>query len=430
MEQGLLKPEGYLPRLVDKTVSRTLDSFGAIEVYGPMWCGKTWTSLAYGESMTRLSDAAARQVALMDPSTALLGKPPHVIDEWQDVPSVWDEVRNAVDDAGGRTGLFILTGSSSLKRDEVSHSGAGRILRVPMSTMTLLETGESSGSVSLQGLFEGRFTPGLVQQKLQPLASIICRGGWPALQGAKAGLSTEYIDSYFDAIFGVSIPKSGLDGAVAQRVALSMARNIGSAVKMRTVAADAFADNPTESMANTVAKYIAALQRLYLLVSVYGWDAPIRSKSRLRTKPKRYFADPSLAANLLRVNESRLLQDGQLFGMLFESLCVHDLIVYASTLPDAAPDSVKYYRDSDGLEVDAIIELRDGRWAALEAKLGEAGVEAGIKSLLRLKRKIAANPAARNPEPSFLAVVTGAGEAARYDEEAGVYVVPLTTLAP
>lgn len=430
MDQGDLKPKRYMPRLVDRLLSQALDDFGAVEIYGPMWCGKTWTSLSFGRSVTRLAESDARKVAEADPTVALLGARPHVIDEWQDVPPVWDAVRNAVDSSGGEAGLFILTGSSSIKRDEVAHSGAGRILRIPMSTMTLYETGESTGKVSLLGLFEGRFEPQLVQQKLPELASIICRGGWPALQGRSGRAATAYLDSYLDAVFDVSIPKRGLDGAVARKVALSMARNAGTSAKLETIVEDVFSEKPTDYMNSVVSKYIAAFERLYLTCPVSGWDAPIRSKSRLRVKPKRYFSDPSLAANLLCANDTRLLGDGQLFGILFESLCMHDLSVYASLLPEAPRDALHYYRDSDGLEVDAVIELRDGRWAAFEIKLGEAGVDAGISALLRLKKKVSLNPAARNPTPEFLAVLTGAGEVARYDEGAEVYVIPITTLAP
>lgn len=239
----------------------------------------------------------------------------------------------------------------------------------------------------------------------------------------------EYLDAYFDALFSVSIPRRGLNGAESRRVALSLARNLGTAAKLSTIAYDAqLGEVDSKSATNKAATHITALQDLYVVELVTGWDAPIRSKTRLRTKPKRYFADPSLAASLLQVSPTRLLQDGQLFGLLFESLCVHDLAVYASALPGAPVDSLRYYRDSDGLEVDAVIELRDGRWAAIEVKLGESQVATAAAALNRLARKVAANPAARNPEPEFLAVVVGAGEYARFDRDLGVYVVPITCL--
>lgn len=417
-------PEGYLPRLVDEKLSDALDLFGAVEVAGTMWCGKTWTSMAFGESISRIGTNAVRTTAEADPSTALLGTQPHVIDEWQDVPAIWDEVRAAVDETGGRNGQFILTGSSRPAKEMVHHSGAGRIQTIRMRTMSLVESGQSSGKVSLSGLFSGAFEPVLVQQKLPPLAETICRGGWPGLVGKGITDSNPFLDSYLDALFNVSIPRKGLVGSNAKRVALSLARNLGSSVKLSTVADDSgFAGN-----ANKVSEYIGALEELYVVEALRGWDAPIRSKSRLRIKPKYYFADPSLAACLLSASPSRIMDDGQLFGVLFESLCIHDLSVYASIMPDAGADHLRFYKDSDGLEVDAVLELRDGRWAAFEIKLGENRIDEAAKALNRLKAKVLLNPAARNRTPEFLAVIVGAGEAARYDRDRGVYVIPITAL--
>lgn len=429
MQQGTLKPDGYLPRVSDGVLSELLNTFAAVEVAGTMWCGKTWTSLSFGESVTRVGRANVRQTVEADPAVALIGAKPHVIDEWQDVPPIWDAVRDAVDSSENETGRFILTGSSSPSKDKVSHSGAGRIAKLRMRTMSLAETGESSGSVSLAGLFDGRFHPALVQQRLAPLAETICRGGWPALRDADFRKASRYLDSYFDAIFETSIPRRGLDGGESLRVARSLARNLGTSAKLATIGADAFTDElSADTIEKKTAEHIAALESLYVIENVTGWDAPIRSKSRLRTKPKRYFADPSLAANLLQVDPQRLVLDGQLFGMLFEALCMHDLAVYASALPHAPANPLHYYRDSDGLEVDAIIELRDGRWAGFEIKLGDNKVEEAAASLNRLRAKVAANPAARNPQPEFMAVIVGAGEFARYDAATDVYVIPLTAL--
>lgn len=428
MEYGQLKPDGYIPRIADKQLERMLATFGAVEVAGTMWCGKTWTSLAFGQSVTRIGLTGPRTVAEADPGTALLGAKPHVIDEWQDVPAIWDEVRAAVDASGNEPGSFVLTGSSEPRKELVHHSGAGRIAKLRMRTMTLVEMGLSSGAVSLAGLFGGRFEPQLVQQSLAPLVDIVCKGGWPALTGRDVQ-SGEYLDAYFDALFSVSIPRRGLSGQESRRVALSLARNLGTAAKLSTVASDAgLGEADSKSATNKAAAHIAALQDLYVIERLTGWDAPIRSKTRLRTKPKRYFADPSLAASLLQVSPSRLVSDGQLFGLLFESLCIHDLAVYASALPGATADPLHYYRDSDGLEVDAVVEMRDGRWAAFEVKLGESQVGSAAASLNRLARKIAANPAARNPKPEFLAVVVGAGEYARFDKDLGVYILPITCL--
>lgn len=426
MGYGQLKPDGYIPRIADKQLERMLATFGAVEVAGTMWCGKTWTSLAFGQSVTRIGLAGPRTAAEADPGVALLGAKPHVIDEWQDVPAIWDEVRAAVDASANEPGSFVLTGSSEPRKELVYHSGAGRIAKLRMRTMTLAEMGLSTGAVSLAGLFKGHFEPQLVQQSLAPLADIVCRGGWPALAGRDLE-GAEYLDAYFDALFSVSIPRRGLSGQESRRVALSLARNLGTAAKLSTVASDAgLGETDSKSATNKAAAHIAALQDLYVVEQVTGWDAPIRSKTRLRTKPKRYFADPSLAASLLQVSPERLLQDGQLFGLLFESLCMHDLAVYASALPGATKEPLHYYRDSDGLEVDAVVEMRDGRWAAFEVKLGEGQVGTAAASLSRLARKVAANPAARNPKPVFLAVVVGAGEYARFDKDLGVYILPIT----
>ena len=429
MREGALKPQGYLPRIHDGILSRLLDAFGAVEVAGTMWCGKTWTSLAFGESVTRVGREAVRLAAEADAATALLGAHPHVIDEWQDVPAIWDAVREAVDERPGERGLYILTGSSSPAKDKVSHSGAGRIARMRMRTMSLQETGESSAAVSLAGLFAGDFEPALVQQRLEPLARILCRGGWPALVGASPEEAALYLDAYFDALFDTSIPRRGLDGGEARAVARALARNLGGAAKLETLAADASLKGMAkDTAAAKVSAHIAALQALYVIEPLGGWDAPIRSKSRVRTKPRRLFADPSLAASLLQVSPERLLEDGQLFGVLFEALCLHDLAVYAQALPGAPAEPLHYYRDSDGLEVDAVIELRDGRWAPIEVKLGESKVPEAIASLNRLRAKVAANPAARNPKPAFSAVLVGAGETARYNAADDVYIIPLTAL--
>ena len=426
MKKGKLFPEGYMPRLLDHVLSERLDQAGAVEVTGTMWCGKTWTSTAFGNSITRIGLTPARLAAEADPATALIGETPHVIDEWQDVPAIWDEVRMQVDETAGKPGQFILTGSAQPNKEKVHHSGAGRISRLHMRTMSLQESGRSSGKVSLAGLFRGEFEPQLVQQKLLPLAEWICQGGWPSLIHNGITDSSVLLDSYLDALFEVNIPRKGLKGAESRNVMQALARNLGSAPRWYTVAADARFDQPEKkAAAEKAAAHVGALKELYVVEEVCGWDAPIRSKSRLRTKPKYYFADPSLAARMLNVTAQRILEDGQLFGVLFESLCIHELSVYASVLPGA---NVFYYRDSDGLEADAVIELRDGRWAAFEIKLGENRFREAAASLKRLKDKVALNPAAENPEPVFTAVLVGAGEYARYDKETGIYIIPITAL--
>lgn len=428
---GTEKPQAYRPRLVDERLQRLLSTFGAVEIRGTKWCGKSWAALAFGESVVHLDDPNVKALAEVDPALALQGVRPHVVDEWQEVPSTWDATRRAVDAAGGERGMFILTGSSTPAKDAVTHSGAGRIARVDMSTMTLWERGLSTGSVSLSGLFEGAFAPSACETSLASLADAICCGGWPALVGVDAQTAAEVVDQYLDAMFEVSVPKKGGTPDMARRIAGSLARNVATAATLQTIAQDAsLGDEAGAPAASTVTFYLNMLEDMYVIEALYGWDAPVRAKSRLRTKPKRYFVDPSIPAAALGMGPERLLSDGQTFGLLFESLCVHDLRVYTACLPGAHPGSLRYYGDSDGLEVDVVIELRDGRWAALEIKLGEAKVPDGIRNIERLREKVASNPAARNPKPEFCAVVTAMSPFCRYDAAHDVYVFPITALRP
>ena len=428
---GTEKPQAYRPRLVDERLQRLLSTFGAVEIRGTKWCGKSWAALAFGESVVHLDDPNVKALAEADPALALQGARPHVVDEWQEVPSTWDATRRAVDAAGGERGLFILTGSSTPAKDAVTHSGAGRIARVDMSTMTLWERGLSTGSVSLSGLFEGAFDPSACETSLAPLADAICCGGWPALVGADAQTAAEVIDQYLDAMFEVSVPKKGGTPDMARRIVSSLARNVATAATLQTIAQDAsLGDEAGAPAASTITSYLNMLEDMYVIEGLHGWDAPVRAKSRLRTKPKRYFADPSIPAAALGMGPERLLSDGQTFGLLFESLCVHDLRAYTACLSGAHPGSLRYYGDSDGLEVDVVIELRDGRWAALEIKLGEAKVPDGIRNIERLREKVASNPAARNPKPEFCAVVTATSPFCRYDAAHDVFVFPITALRP
>jgi len=422
-----LTPAGYRERLTDARIRTLLQAFGAVEIAGPKWCGKTWSARSVGASVIAVDDANVRPLVQADPSIALQGARPHVIDEWQLVPRVWDTVRRAVDDAASQPGQFILTGSSTPRKAEVSHSGAGRIARLRMRPMTLSEAGVSDESVSLSDLFTGAqaFQSQPSRLSLDALAAQICVGGWPALIGAEVARAQLILEGYWDAVFDQSFPALGRSGLTARHVALSLARHVAQSATYKTYLADM---GDRLSAPETLAAYLDDFLGMYLIEELPGWDAPVRSKSRLRTKPKRYFADPSLAASLLNLTVDTLLRDAQTFGFLFENLCLRDLRVYASLLPGASPESVRYYADADGLEVDVIIELRDGRWAGIEIKLSDAGVPKGVANLLRLKNKLALNPMARNPDPEFLAVVVGITPFARRDADSGVYVVPLDCL--
>lgn len=425
-----IEPRGYLPRCIDRAVEAHLRAFGAVEIAGTMWSGKTWTALAHGRSSVSFDAPQARSLAELDVQTVLKGEAPRVIDEWQEVPEVWDAVRGNVDAAAGRRGLYILTGSSRPSKDRVRHTGSGRISRLRMWPMSLSELGLSSGAVSLSGLFGGEFEAGPVETDLASLARWICRGGWPAARDLDDEAALLVPAQYLDALFAKE-ERAAPGGEGELRACLrALARAVGGAVTLETVARDMglpVSGGERDASERRARSFIDYFLRRYVLCDLGGWDAPIKSPQRLRTKPKRCFADPSLPAALLGATPERLMGNVQLFGQLFEELCLRDLRVYVEAMPEAGPDALRYYRDADGLEVDAVIELRDGRWGAIEIKLGANKAEQAERSLLRLKRKVAANPAARNPEPSFLLALVGRTDFA-YRLQSGVIVAPVSAL--
>lgn len=431
MAEASTRPAEYRERIVDAQVERYLKLFGAVEISGTRWCGKTWASLAHGSSVIYVDRGANLMLVQADPSFALNGDNPHVIDEWQLVPTVWDIVRHAVDDAGGAKGLWILTGSSTPASDETRHSGAGRIGRIRMHPMTLAETGASSASVSLAGLFEGRFEPCTANSDIEELAHLCAGGGWPALQGLSSLDAQEVVRSYLSAIFAQSIPRMGGDPAIAERTAGSVARNLAQAATLSTLARDVYAIDdkrvPTNDENQTVSRHLGLLARSFLVDQIEGWVPPSRSPKRMRTKPKNYFADPSLAVSLLGMSAASLMQDWQTFGLAFENLCMRDLAVYAGALPQSGEHPLRYYRDDSGLEANAVVERADGSWAAFEIKLSPEKADEGAASLTRLRHKLLKDPKARTKEPSFLAVITGTGEAA-YHRPDGVLVIPIRAL--
>jgi len=426
-----LRNSKYKDRLLDKRLEKHLRAFGAVEIVGSMWCGKTWMAEAHGETKINLSHAGTRSLIEADYSLAFEGGKPHVIDEWQEIPALWDETRLAVDAAAGERGLFILTGSSTPKKEETIHSGTGRISRIHLRPMSLAETGDSDCSVSLSGLFTGNFKNARVRTDLRRIAGLICKGGWPGALYLEEGDAELIPNQYLDTLISSIGKKGRANEYMLRRFLVSMARNIGQAATYQTIGRD-IAQGDFDGKNGFVSRQqiealLSTFKERFIIEDICGWDAPVRAKSRVRIKPKRSFVDPSLTAALLGVNKDRLLQDGQLLGKLFEEMCLRDLRVYASSMDLALPDPVKYYRDSDNLEVDAIIELRDGRWAGIEIKLSENKVAEGVENLLRLKNKVTANPLARNPEPVFMAVLVGKTDFCRKTPE-GIYVIPCTAL--
>lgn len=426
------KPKGYMPRVADAQIERYLKAFGAVEIAGTKWCGKTWSALMQGASVSYVDENL--DLARADPSMMLIGNRPHVIDEWQRVPAIWDCVRHEVDRARGTRGAFILTGSSTpaTRQGEQgpAHSGAGRIGRVRMSPMSLFESGESTGQVSLEGLFAGEFTPCVAEQDTVGLVEAACRGGWPEAVDMEVDAAQLIAREYVTAALGVSIPALGLDPDIARRLASSLARNLGQAATYKTIINDMFGaeENPLSVIdEGRVRAYLDALKGMYIVEEVPGWAPPARDRKRFATKPKRYLADPSLACALLGMSPAALLADWQTFGLVFENMAVRDLSVYARALDLLDDVPVRYYRDDSGVEADAIVQLADGRWAAFEFKVSEDKVEKGVASLERMRRKVCENPRSQTRPPEFMAVITGVGEYAREVAE-GIVVVPLRLL--
>lgn len=425
--KATLTPSGYRPRLIEERLDALLDSFGCVEITGPKWCGKTWTAMTRAASMTRLDEPAQRAAAELDPSLALVGETPHLVDEWQEVPEVWDAARRYVDSSGNERGRLLLTGSTSLAKDErgkVRHSGTGRIARLSMRPMTLCELGESSAQVSLKALLDGEPCPHASSNAgLEDVARWCCRGGWPANLDLSDAAAAETALQYIQSVLDVNVVNERRSPATALALLRALALNESQAVTYKTLAKDMGSGSDPD--VDTIAAYLELFSRLKLTEDLCGWEPPMRSKARVRVKPKRYFCDPSLAAALLGATPQRLLTDTQTLGMLFENLVLRDLRVFLSTYAGLG-NGVFYYRDDAGLEVDAIIE-HAGRWAGIEVKLSDSKADEGAQSLLALREKLLSNPAARNAAPAFLAVVVGRGSIA-YTRDDGVMVIPVATL--
>lgn len=421
-----------MPRIVDAQVERYLRVFGAVEIAGAKWCGKTWTALRHGESVRYVDESL--DLARADPALMLVGDRPHVIDEWQRVPAIWDAVRHEVDRERSTRGAFILTGSSTpaLGRGEEgpAHSGAGRIGRVRMHPMSLAESGDSAAKVSLSRLFEREFAPCATERDTAGLVDVACRGGWPEAVDLDVASAQLVAREYLSAAFEASVPALGLEPDLARRLCASIARNLGQSTTYRTIISDMFGseEDPAGIVdENKVRRYLDALRGMYLVEEVPGWVPAARDKRRFTIKPKRYLADPSLAAATLGMSPGALMDDWQTFGLVFENLVIRDLSVYARSLDLLDGTPVRYYRDDSGLEADAVIQLADGRWAAFEVKVSEDRADDGVASLSRLRAKLLSNPRSQTRPPAFMAVVTGNGELAREAEE-GIYVIPVRLL--
>ncbi len=424
---GLLKNKDYRPRLIDREIDELMALFGAVKIEGPKYCGKTWCAQAHANSEIRLDKEETRNLVRMDHRIALGGEHPRLIDEWQEIPGLHDDVRRAVDDTSA-SGLFLLTGSSLPPQEGYSHSGAGRIARVRMRTESLFEQGVSDGSVKIASLFSGddALAPA-PDASIADIASWVCRGGWPAMRGMPDRSCTRLNGQYLGSVFDEDAPRKGLSPEMARNALAALARNVATAATYKTLRLEMSRGEDNAVTDDEVVKYLDFFRSMYLIEEVPGWDVGIRSKKHLRTKPKRYFADPALAARMLGISSTALLADTQLLGLLFENLCLRDLLVYLSASDDFQDARVCYYGDDTGLEVDFVLQMPDGRWGAIEVKLAEDKVLEGVASLVRLRDLASKNAAQRMPPPSFLAVLIGRAEYAHSTPE-GVRVVPITML--
>ena len=417
----------YMPRVIDSTVERYLSTFGAVCIEGPKWCGKTWTSSFHSRSEILIGDPANnfqnRALAELSPALVLEGDSPRLIDEWQEVPPLWDAVRYAVDQRG-KKGQFILTGSATPKRKGILHSGAGRIGKIRMRPMSLYESGDSSGKVSLEALCSGTLTAGITGEvDLRALAKMVVRGGWPGnLRTPDADISllpTEYLNAVIDDdVYRIDGVKR--DVTKMRLLLRSLARNESTTSTNRTLKNDIKEMDAEDIDVETVALYLDIFERLFLTDNQRPFATKIRSSIRVKQTEKRHFSDPSLACALLRATPEKLIGDLETFGFLFEALCERDLKIYAESFGA----QLYHYQDYAGNEIDAVIELADGNWCAFEIKLGANKIDEAAANLLHIRNGIAKEG---GKIPAVLCVVCGLSNAA-YQRPDGVFVVPITAL--
>lgn len=417
----------YLQRICDKLLASKLESSGAVLIEAAKWCGKTSTAQKSSRSAVFLQDPdkTASYLAAADtkPSLLLNGETPRLVDEWQMAPVLWDAVRFEVDKRN-KLGQFILTGSAVPSDNVVAHTGTGRISRLLMRPMSLFESKDSNGSVSLKDLFEGKEDIAASSDlTVEKIAYLICRGGWPAAVSQKETIALKMAANYVESVINMDVQR--VDGIEknperVRKLLRSLARNISTMASGQTIMADMKSDDAGISE-KTLTGYLNALRRIFVVEDSPAWMPSLRSKTAIRTSPKRNFVDPSIATSVMRTNAGGLLDDFETFGFMFESLCTRDMRIYSQ----ANDGAIFHYRDKNNLESDMIASLRDGRWAPIEVKLGNRQIDEAAKNLLSLKSKIDTK---KMGAPSFLMVITGGEFAYRRDD--GVFVVPIGCLKP
>ena len=420
----------YYERLIEEQIALKLRTSGAVVVAGPKFCGKTTTCMRYQRSFVKLNTKQAITMARMNPRGVLQGEYPRLIDEWQKAPDIWNQVKDDLDFDYG-FGKYILTGSSTpADKTEVHHSGAGRIAPLKMRPMTLWESKESKGTVSLKDLFDGGATfPWDMNTDftLEDVAFLLCRGGWPIAVLAPRDIAIEITKNYYNGLFVFEDSENerfrNKKPEVLRMILRSYARNISTEAAVSTIISDIRQSNERTMDVKTYDDYMEALKDLYVIEDMDAWNPNIRSKTSIRSTPTRHFVDTSIACRSLGVSPQDLLNDLESFGLFFEDFAVRDLSVYAGCLGGV----VKHYRDNAGLECDAVVHLENGRWGGIEIKLGgDDLVNEGAESLKRLRDKIVEK--SDEKAPAFLLVLTAVGGA--YRREDGVYVAPINLLRP
>lgn len=419
----------YRTRIVDEMLKDKLEAKGAVLIEGPKWCGKTTTALQVAGSVLRMDEPSRRdvniQMAEIDPGRLLSGETPRLIDEWQIAPKLWDATRYEVD-TRGEEGQFILTGSAvPVESEEITHSGTGRFTWLTMRPMSLYESGESSGEVSLKKLFDKPDKIiGANNHKIDNLAFLICRGGWPHAIGMKEKAALSQADDYYDAVVRSDINRAdnvNKNPERVKRLMRSLARNQGSQVAYTTLRDDIQVNDTGSLNEDTVAAYVNALKKIFVVEDMPAWNPNLRSKTSIRSTDTRYYVDPSIATAALGIGPNDLIKDLNTMGLFFETLCVRDLRVYAEFLGG----EVLHYRDKSGLECDTVIHLRNGSYGLAEIKLGgQKLIDEGVKNLKSLEAKI---DTGKMPAPSFMMIIVGVGDFA-YRREDGIYIVPIGCL--
>ena len=422
-----MERKDYRPRLIDNIIDSYLEAFGAVCVEGPKWCGKTWTSSYHCKSEIMLGNPDGnfqnRQLAQMSPSLVLEGETPRLIDEWQEVPQLWDAVRYKVDQSGNK-GQFILTGSATPNHKGILHSGAGRIAKLRMRPMSLFESGNSSGDISLKDICEGRIEPKISGEvDLRKLIDFIIRGGWPANQETTlkqaAYLPIQYIRAVLDDdVYRIDNVKR--DKHKMELLLRSLSRNEATTVTNKKLKNDIKEIDDEDIDVETVSAYLDVFQRLFLTDNQKPFEAKLRSSVRIKQAEKRHLSDPSLAAALLNATPEMLLNDLNTLGFLFEALCERDLKIYAESF-DA---ELYHYQDYNNNEMDAVIAMPDGKWCGFEIKLGANQIDMAAENLIKIKNEIKASGGIA---PDSLCVICGLSNAA-YQRPDGVFVVPITAL--